>query len=365
MSLRVDEGRRRTRSRSPGRPVDDREERRERPAYDTRESSYAYPEDDFDDYPRRRADRRDRTEDDDYRPPGGRESPGGLPYPESTALMMPGAFDDADDRSPPTYRKASPPPDSPHRSSREKVDSGHDSRVRFSEDRDEGSRAPERPVTFDADELFKHLPQKYSKAVKQGDRKRGDGRDRGSRRLLDENESSRFKNDRDEGGSPGRQRDDPRPALSYRDARKARLEEDLAYGAAPDDPSPPRRSMRKMLGLSKLEEELIDKFGYPSRRDDSPPPDRKSYRPAYDEDPRRSSSNMLTVEPGSRMRDSSRDGRGSSRRDKSPQPPTGGMSMLSVDAARPANMSLENAPPSPLLESYHGTRGEAWLTQVR
>lgn len=88
MSLRVDEGRRRTRSRSPGRPVEDREDRYERPAYDTRESSYAYPEDDLDDYPRRRADRRgDRPRDDDYRSPGARESSGGLPYPESRFVL--------------------------------------------------------------------------------------------------------------------------------------------------------------------------------------------------------------------------------------------------------------------------------------
>src|SRR5690606_1773911 len=133
------------------RPVDDPEERHERPAYDTRESSYAYPEDDLDDYPRRRADRRDRArEDHDHRQPSGRESSGSFIYPESTSLVMPGTFVDAGDRSPPTYRKAAPRPDSPHRGSREKVGSGHDSQVRYSEYRDEGSRASEGSVPFDA-----------------------------------------------------------------------------------------------------------------------------------------------------------------------------------------------------------------------
>ena len=147
--------------------------------------------------------------------------------------------------------------------------------------------------------------------------------------------------------------DDGRP-LSYHEAKKAQLEEDLAYGALPENYEP-RRSMKKMLGFSKPEEELLDKFGYPGRSDgpEYPPPDRRSYRP-YEEDPRKSSSSMLTVEPGSRIRDSSRDRRGD-RRGQSPQPPTGRMSLLSVDAAHPPNMSLGNAPPSPLLESYHGT----------
>uniref|UniRef100_L2GCW8 Annexin anxc4 n=1 Tax=Colletotrichum fructicola (strain Nara gc5) TaxID=1213859 RepID=L2GCW8_COLFN len=65
----------------------------------------------------------------------------------------------------------------------------------------------------------------------------------------------------------------------------------------------------------------------------------------YGADPK-ISSNVLTVEPGSR------------RRDKSPQPPTHRMSNLSVNTGHHSlnmNLSLANAPGSPLLESYHGT----------
>ncbi|KAL7898377.1 hypothetical protein HDV63DRAFT_373637 [Trichoderma sp. SZMC 28014] len=71
-------------------------------------------------------------------------------------------------------------------------------------------------------------------------------------------------------------------------------------------------------------------------------------------------SNTLTVDVGprdrshSRDRSRSRDGR--SGRDRSPQPPTGRMSTLTVNTGpRQASLSLASAPASPLLESYHGT----------
>ncbi|SPO00165.1 related to annexin XIV [Cephalotrichum gorgonifer] len=422
MSLRVDEGRRRARSKSPGRPVErpaeDREDRyerereRERPAYESREPSYAYAEDDLDDYPRRR---KDRDRDDDYRSGGAgpRESAGSLPYPEasSTALVMPGAFDQ------PSYRTVSPPADSPYRSSREKVDAGRDSRVRYSEYRDdEGPRRPERPaaVPFDADERFKHLPQKYSKELEKADRRRDDGRDDDPRRRRDDDDDYRRRRDdddeyrrrrddedeyrrrRDDDAEYRRRRDDDddvrrrhrdddeddyrrrrddtggrpaarRPAsppVSYRQAKKDQRDEDLAYGAIPEAASPPPPSrIKKMLGLAKPEEDLIDKFGYNSKPDpEYAPPDRKSHRPAYEEDPRRTSANTLAVAPaGSRIRDSSRDRRSSDPRlDKPGQPPTGKMSMLSVSTGHHSlNMSLSNAPGSPLLESYHGTYQQA------
>lgn len=411
MSLRVDEGRRRARSKSPGRPADDRPERHERPLYDTRESSYAYAEDDLDDYPPRRRDR-----DDDLRSPPVRDSSGALPYPESTSLVMPGGFGDDDHHHPRAPRRdASPPPDSPYRGSRDKVDA-REPRVRFPEHRDERPRGEKDELLPDADERFKFLPQKYSKAVERSDSRRRDDRDDDRRRHRDdEDDARRRRDDRDvdyrrqrgdeddarrhrrdeyeESERAARRRDEldhpslrPEPALrrdpslrrdssvrrdddarrqprlgddgrplSYRQASKAQMEDDLAYGALPEDHEP-RRSMRKMLGFSKPEEELLDKFGYQSHGDGPgyPPPDRKSHRPAYEEDPRKPSSSMLTVEPGSRVRDSSRDRRGD-RRGQSPQPPTGRMSLLSVDAAHPPNMSLSHAPPSPLLESYHGT----------
>lgn len=55
-----------------------------------------------------------------------------------------------------------------------------------------------------------------------------------------------------------------------------------------------------------------------------------------------------------KSRERSRDRR--STREKSPQPPTARMSSLTVDTGRTSvNMSLANAPGSPLLESYYGT----------
>ncbi|KAL7947189.1 Annexin [Trichoderma barbatum] len=66
-------------------------------------------------------------------------------------------------------------------------------------------------------------------------------------------------------------------------------------------------------------------------------------------------SNTLTVDAASRDRSRSRSRDGRSGRDRSPQPPTGRMSTLTVNTGRGTNLSLASAPASPLLESYYGT----------
>ncbi|KAM0474286.1 hypothetical protein ACHAPX_007620 [Trichoderma viride] len=73
---------------------------------------------------------------------------------------------------------------------------------------------------------------------------------------------------------------------------------------------------------------------------------------------RRSHTLTVDVDPRDRShsRDRSRSRDGRSGRDRSPQPPTGRMSSLTVNTGpRQASLSLSAAPGSPLLESYHGT----------
>ncbi|KAH6646905.1 hypothetical protein BKA67DRAFT_524483 [Truncatella angustata] len=117
--------------------------------------------------------------------------------------------------------------------------------------------------------------------------------------------------------------------------KKAKLENDLAYGDAVTQPE---------YNGGRLSPPKTEKY---SRREPSPGPQRTSSKKYRDDDPRSSKSNVLTVEPGSSRRDRSR----------SPAPPVKGMSSLSVSTGFPtgSHLSLANAPGSPLLESYHGT----------
>ncbi|KAL8422461.1 hypothetical protein RB596_002966 [Gaeumannomyces avenae] len=122
------------------------------------------------------------------------------------------------------------------------------------------------------------------------------------------------------------------PPDDPRDSRN-RYEDDLAYGAPPKAPEPSSSGgygdraagyRQDLLGAAE-------------------PPRRERSRS------RGGSASVVTVEPGS----------SSSRRlarEASPQPPTARMSTLSVNTGHHSlNMSLSSAPPSPLLESYHGT----------
>lgn len=364
----------------------ERDRERERPMYDTRESSYAYAEDDLDDYPRRRRDDRDRGN--DYRSPTSpRQSSGALPYPppsgrggvpypgdSSSALAMPGAFDFKDDKPQRSdYRTVSPPPDSAYRSSKEKVDAGRDSRVRYSYYRDDERSSP-RPEKkgreFGADDILsKFLPQKYRPVEKKSEppqRRRRDDSDSDSDDESDDTDvDDRRRRPAEDYDKYGRRRKEsdaderrhrfqlrgPSPP-SNKAQKKAEIEEGLAYGKMAGEELSLRDTIRQSTqAFTRKEQDLLSKYGY-SGHDSGYPPEKKTARferdhereRERDKDPRRSSSNVLTVDQADR------------RRDRSPAPPTNKMSSLSVNTGHHSfNMSLAAAPPSPLLESYHGT----------
>ncbi|EJT81002.1 annexin ANXC4 [Gaeumannomyces tritici R3-111a-1] len=122
------------------------------------------------------------------------------------------------------------------------------------------------------------------------------------------------------------------PPPDPRDSRN-RYEDDLAYGAPPKalEPSSSGGYGDRAAGYRQ------DLLGA------AEPPRRERSRS------RGGSASVVTVEPGSSS------GRRLAR-EASPQPPTARMSTLSVNTGHHSlNMSLSSAPPSPLLESYHGT----------
>ncbi|KAH7316503.1 hypothetical protein B0I35DRAFT_479339 [Stachybotrys elegans] len=355
MSLTVDGDRRRGRSRSKSRGQD------EAPTgtyADVREPSYVYPEDDLDDV---RSGRR-------YNASQG----GGLPYPPSDAGfdIMPGTrslYSYDDDRKP-IYRAASPSAEAGYRSSRDRVDAQlpgafptddrpdpRDSRYGAKD----SSRKPGDSQALDDDKL-KFLPQKYSRRYEDdtGKTPDRDGRDKYGRRYAEE---------------------DSGKEKTSRQKKKEALEEDLAYGKLPGQES--SSTYGSYISSSQLAEKRSSRYGDRDDRNSY----RDSYRDPYRDDPRASGANMLTVEPGNRERDRSRDrrrdkspgpggltvdtnprereksrDRAGSIRDRSPQPPTARMSNLTVDGGtRPTHLSLAAAPGSPLLESYRGTYQES------
>ncbi|GJC82804.1 annexin A7 [Colletotrichum liriopes] len=314
MSLQVDDRSRRTRSRSPG-----RRERSRSPAPPTmvdppREPSYAYPEDDLND---RYA--RDRSAHVVTAEPGASTSntmSGAIPYPEDGSdAMFPGTrslYDYDDRRGAPSYRPPPSPQDNYYRNSRETYE---DQQARTPDHRD--------------DDKLKYLPAKYS------------SHSRSNSKYGNEAEYAPPKPSRPDTGDLYPPPKPPRPVspggyayaqpqpyeyaktdekTKKKEEKKKALEENLAYGFDPHASRP---------GLAP-----------------SPGPQISAGAQAYYNNDPRVSSNILTVEPGSR------------KRDKSPQPPTHRMSNLSVNTGHHAlnmSMSLANAPGSPLLESYHGT----------
>ncbi|KPM39166.1 hypothetical protein AK830_g7376 [Neonectria ditissima] len=117
MSLYPGDRDRKGRSRSRSRDRRSRDEPAQAPPVsyaDVREPSYVYPEDDLDDRYRGRSDA---------------QASGALPYPEQGGLdsYLPGGGQGGYgyDSQKPAYKTASPPLDSQHRSSRDKVDSSH------------------------------------------------------------------------------------------------------------------------------------------------------------------------------------------------------------------------------------------------
>ncbi|KAI0838229.1 Annexin [Hypoxylon sp. FL0890] len=138
-----------------------------------------------------------------------------------------------------------------------------------------------------------------------------------------------------------------------KERKKEKLEEDLAYGSAVPAPATGKYSSAQSPTSGRVHysmpgqwEDERDKLRYP-RVDAAytpPLPERPEKRSSYGLDPRMSGARVVGVDPGS------------DRRDRSPMPPTGRMSSLTVNTGRhSASLSLSSAPPSPLLESYHGT----------
>ncbi|KAH7037550.1 uncharacterized protein B0I36DRAFT_236795 [Microdochium trichocladiopsis] len=112
--------------------------------------------------------------------------------------------------------------------------------------------------------------------------------------------------------------------------KKEKLDEDLAYGSITPMPEP----VTSPTTYSRPQ------YGYPQPGPGSGPggPPGSSYG-TYMPDPRASGSSIATTDAGSRY-----------------APPTQRMSTLSVTTPHhSAHLSLSSAPPSPLLESYHGT----------
>lgn len=145
-----------------------------------------------------------------------------------------------------------------------------------------------------------------------------------------------------------------------KERKKEKLEDDLAYGTAvvsvPAPPpskyqSPSSSSNRVHHSMPGGWDDEKDKLRYP-RVDTSyapPLPERPGNRDSYGREPRVSGARIVAAEPGLAP------GMGS-RRERSPLPPTGRMSSLTVNTGHHhASMSLSSAPPSPLLESYYGT----------
>ncbi|KAI6778205.1 Annexin A7-like protein [Emericellopsis cladophorae] len=408
MSLYVDDDRRRDRSRSRDRRS--RNDPPERPPYgDVREPSYVYPEDDLDSrYQPRETNQgggvpypveggihqmlpgEDRLYNyEDYQPAKRVASPYRSSREKDERKSYPGAFPD-DDQGPPQVVTAEPRESKLERRERKAREQEGDSgrRSRYSAAKDE--RVSE-------DERLKFLPAKYSVPSSPANDK---PRDRPGRQDLDDDKFSflpfKYKGRKDDDDSHSSGREDK---LERRRRKKERDEDDLAYGKL----SGPSRSERanspqtygSYLTGSQWEDRPSSKYPVddPRRRALSPRPissrpvspaaedPRRSARfeDYRDQDPRRSRPDVLTVDPSDRNRESSRDRRRDrspnpagltvdtghherersrdrrSTRDRSPQPPTGRMSTLTVDTGRPSNMSLAAAPPSPLLESYRGT----------
>ncbi|KAI0169753.1 Annexin [Hypoxylon sp. FL1284] len=135
-----------------------------------------------------------------------------------------------------------------------------------------------------------------------------------------------------------------------KEMKKEKLEDDLAYGdSGTQYPSSESHSTGVTFSMPSMpgqwDDEPEQRLRYP--RVDAmytpPLPERpkKHQRNSYGLDPRSSTTNIVSASP---------------RRDRSPMPPSGRMSTLSVSTGHhSASLSLSSAPPSPLLESYHGT----------
>ncbi|KAK4042136.1 hypothetical protein C8A01DRAFT_14217 [Parachaetomium inaequale] len=303
MSLQVDDGGRHGRSRSPGRrgADEDRDRSRTRASPNVVDAPYPSATDAFRD-PSSTAYEYERLS----KWPTGADAdvePGYYPPPRKPA-------DDREDAYAQARREVEYRYENDRRRDRDSDSDRDKGRHRSDSDRDTARQRPE---------LF--LPSKYAANIKTVE----PGSPRQPRDSL--------------GGGKDRDSDKERE----RRRKKDKLESDLAYGKLPgaskyDAPSSPRP----------------ESYGYaqPKPWEYAKPP----------EEPRYSATHLDVLGPGA-----SRPGRSPSpgpaspiksamKRDRSPQPPTGRMSSLTVQTPHhSASLSVSAAPASPLLEAYHGT----------
>ncbi|KAF4966511.1 hypothetical protein FZEAL_10642 [Fusarium zealandicum] len=335
MSLNVDDSRRKGRSRSRSRDRRTKDDAPpSRPVYgDAREPSYIYPEDDLDEH---------------YNRPGGPQASGALPYPEEGGIysMLPGNQGTYSyDSQPPTYRAASPPPESPYRTSRDKTDNnlpGAFPEDNYREkDRDPYIHRPEpRDEKHDRrheeeDDKLKFLPQKYIRKFT------SDEKDNGKDKEKKDSRSRKDKHDDDL--AYGKPPVPPRPKAPA---------DDLAYGKAAGIPSTASQALNTYGNFPSSKDRYYDQAPpkdqyydqqqptYGQGHRDQDPDRRRPVSPAVDQygyrkykedtlqdDPYKSSANVRTVEPKDRDRDRSRDRRGDRSSD-----PRGSSDLLNVDS---------------------------------
>ncbi|KAF4989531.1 hypothetical protein FGRMN_9067 [Fusarium graminum] len=316
MSLRPDDRSRKDRSRSRSRARSKSDVAPERPSYsDTREPSYIYPEDDLSD---RYASR-----------PGAPQASGALPYPEEAGIYpaFPGnQVHYSYDSQPPTYRTASPPSESPYRSSHDRFDNNLPGAFP-NDNRREKDRDPyvhnvdPRAKEEQEKDRFSFLPQKYMRKLT------GSPSD-------DKEKDSRSRKDR--------QDDDlayGKPPVPLRPKGPA---DDLAYGKAVGVPSTASQVMTTYSPAPATDDQYYSQqapaYGYSHRDPASPSVDQYgSYKTKEDSryaDTHGSAANVLTVEPKSREERRSRDDdkHRDRRRDKS-SGPRGSSDLLAVDSS--------------------------------
>lgn len=294
MSLQVDESSRRARSRSPG--------GRERDRSRVRGSSVSIV--DAVPYPSSTDALRD---------------PSSTAYEYERLSSWPSAAVPDDDRQ--DYYRGPPrgkPADDLYADARREVQYVYD------RDRDRDSPASDREKARPQRESL-YLPQKYAAQIKTAEPPASPRESRDSLRDK-ERDSSRERKERE------------------RRRKKEKLEEDLAYGklpgpskhaAAPE--SPPAAATYVYAQPKPWEYDMPEEARYGATYLDP-----SSVRPAGGGGGRRSPS------PGPT--------KSALKRDRSPQPPTARMSTLTVQTPHhSASLSVSAAPPSPLLEAYHGT----------
>ncbi|EAQ89777.1 hypothetical protein CHGG_06396 [Chaetomium globosum CBS 148.51] len=326
MSLQVDDGGRRGRSRSPGRRGEDEDRDRSRVRASPNVVDVPYPSSVVD-VPR---------------------DPTSTAYEYERLSKWPTAAEpDAG------YHPRRAPPvddrDDPYAQARREVEYRYDSDRR--RDRDSGSDREKGRQRSDSNrdsarqrpELF--LPSKYAAHIK-----------------TVEPPSPRQSRD----SFSGRERESSKERERRRKKeKKEKLENDLAYGKlpgppkyeAPSSPRPdvyaPQQPPPEIYTAQPPRPDSYAGYAQPKPWEYAKPP----------EEPRYSATHLDVLGPSGRPCRSSSPGPGPSspiksamKRDRSPQPPTARMSSLTVNTPHhSASLSVSAAPASPLLEAYHGT----------